>query len=347
MKALVWQTVFVLGLSLLMCCCGHNEAQAQNKSTSPGAPTRSSTAGVFKVGLTNDLGVTSMIDVREVSAGKDVVGDTYDAITPELNGLGGKWPTETGDGVERSRFTVEINPPKGPARFVLVPWPLFKSLSAQGRDQVVLLKDGTEYRGRLRTILVGTSGSENDTYELAGASSMTILQMPTQLAPTHETSDKATRWTVTEAGMPPVVVSRPRFLYSRYRETRTPPPLVIERSYYEALVTERFGVAPGYSGDEGSHSGTWNVTSAAISDFETVAIGNEGKRTTGLRVSVKARTAPAVTGLFAVSPFGLDPWDNSYLNRSIELAGDLPNGCSIVWSVKDGLLTMTKSDAAN
>ena len=118
------------------------------------------------------------------------------------------------------------------------------------------------------------------------------------------------------------MITQPRFVFSMFVKT-SGGGIFVEHGYYATKVSGQFGVDTHNSG---------NSTSATISNFERVSIGG-GKDAFGMPVQVKARDADAVSGELAATPFGLEAHANEYLNRSREVAGDLPNGCTIVFSV--------------
>jgi hypothetical protein len=284
-------------------------------------------ASQFTIELANDLGVKATIHVTGFTAGKETWGDhNHDMITTELNYMGGEWAaqpvsgrngeTPNGD-FPKSRFVIVTDN----NQFVLIPWQSFKSLSLQDGVQLVRLNDGTEYKGKLRTILNDDSGSEKKVYELSGATSMAIVQMPKQAVPVTTSNSKGSQWKVTTNGMSDLIVSQPRFVFSIFHVT-SGGGIYVENGFYDTKVSEQFGVAK-----KGSEQ---NSTSATISDFESISIGGV-KDAFGMPVTVKAKGADAVSGILAVTPFGLEAWANEYLNRSMELAGDLSNGCTIVF----------------
>jgi hypothetical protein len=293
-------------------------------------PAKTQSAGALKIELTNNLGVTATVNVTEFTSGNKVNGDTLDPYTPELNELGGEWVSEPTKAVTlafpngvrealselakrnrdfaKSRLVIDLDD-RTPGQFVLIPWRSVKALSIKNKMQVVTLNDGTEYRGQLRTILSGNSDSENKVYELSGVRSMTILQFPAARpyaagSANNSTGAKVLRWGVTGTKMPSLIVTHPRFAHS-----------------------ERFRVGelnqPGIS--------------AAFSDFQSVSIGSE-KRGYGFPITVKAKNASAASGILALG-------DDDYLegNGTVEVVGDLANGCSIVFRVI-GPLTMTRAD---
>jgi hypothetical protein len=283
------------------------------------------TASGFTVELVNELGVKATVNVTEFTAGKETWGDReHDFITQELNYMRGQWSLQTGKGIAdfaNSRLVITT----ADRQFVLIPWQSFKSLSAQGKSQLIRLKDGSEYAGRLRTILKENSGGEKRDYELSGVTSMTIVQMPNA---SFEGSDpsgpsKNARWKVTREGDSVLIISKPRFVYSMFHVTSGDGIVFQQNGHFGATVSEQFGV-----GQEGRN----DSTSASINDFESIIIGG-GEHAFGMPITVKAKNAVAFSGKFAVTPLGLEPLSNVYLNRSVELAGDLTNGCTIVFSI--------------
>ncbi len=284
-------------------------------------------ASQFTIELANDLGVKATVHVTGFTAGKETYGDNnHDFITTELNYMGGEWAAQPAYGkngdFSKSRFVIVTDKDQ----IVLIPWQSFKSLSLQDGVQLVKINDGTEYKGKLRTILNDDSGSEKKVYELSGATSMTIAQMPKQAAPPG--TSKGPEWRFSRKGMSDLIVSQPRFVYSIFKVT-SGGGIYVENGYYDTKVSEQFGVAK-----KGSEQ---NSTSATISDFEGITLGGV-KDAFGMPVTVKAKGADAVSGTLAVTPFGLEA--NEYLNRGLEVAGNLPNGCTIVfkvWRSGDGL----------
>jgi hypothetical protein len=287
----------------------------------------------FTIELANELGVKATIDVTGFTSGKDTWGDReHDYITQELNYLGGAWVAqphqidENGD-FENSRLVMTV-PGMG---LVLIPWQSFKSLSVQDGVQLVRLNDGTEYKGRLRTILKANLGSEERDYDLSGAISITIVQMPKQVAGTKSPSPapggilNGSQWKITKTGMSDLIVTQPRFVYSTFIVT-SGGGIFEENGHFATQISEQFGVGLKKSGGNVSDSAT-------VNDFESISVGGDSD-ISGIPVTVTAKGADAVSGTLAPTPFGLET--DEYLNRSLEVACNLPNGCSIVFSVSNG-----------
>jgi len=135
------------------------------------------------------------------------------------------------------------------------------------------------------------------------------------------------QWSVLSEGGQAVVITRPRFVFSRFHVT-SGGGIHVEKGYYETKVSEQFGVGPRDLNGNGKN----DSVSAAFSDFESITLGGGGREVFGMPITVKTRDGQPVAGTLAATPFGLDAFSNEYLNRTTELAGDLPNGCTIVFS---------------
>jgi hypothetical protein len=309
-------------------------AQSQTQGKAPG---KAAPAGVqarstpqpnapFTIELANELGVKATVNVATFSSGNSEM-QVENFIDEELNEIGGRWDPgadETTRDFSHSRLVIEMSPPR---QFVLIPWQSFKALSAQDGAQLVRLNDGTEYKGLLKTILSENWGNDRKVYELGGALSMTIVQMPKiSVSPAQTRTSKDPQWRVTGGGGSDLIVTRPRFVYSWFHQT-SGGGMFVAHGHDETKVSEQFGVGV---------NGSSRSTAATISDFESISIAGGGNDAfaRGMPVTVKAKGADAVSGILAVTPFGLEPGSSDYRNRSLEVAGDLANGCTIVFSVR-------------
>lgn len=313
---------------------GQAKIQAQPRTNASG---HSRSAAIFRVELTNNLGVTATVGVTGFTAGRDVIGDSEDPYTAELDALGGKWSARDDstrsltvafpNGVQalnkmgsrrldhdfaEARLVVALD--KG---FVLVPWRSFKALSFEQGSQVITLNDGTQWKGTLRTILTGnSSSSENKVWELSGVRSLTVVQMPVgRTVSQSQANSHDLHWIVAGPTIPEQTVTRLRF---------------VQLMNDKFVITQQFQIGPDINSPP---------TSATLSDFQSVSIERENSASWGVPVTVKAKNAAAVSGLLA--------FENHYLegNGSFDLAGDLDNNCTVVFAVFRGeRLTLTKAE---
>lgn len=88
-------------------------------------------------------------------------------------------------------------PPDGSDRLVLrsgvayymVPWRLLRDVALEGTQQLITLADGAQFRGRLVTV-VRTGGADPKTYDLSGATHVSVVTVKTALSPSNLPRDK-------------------------------------------------------------------------------------------------------------------------------------------------------------
>lgn len=312
LRACIAMTAFVLTISGVSC------------RTADSAQTGSS-GHPFVVEVTNDLGVKATVRVASFTAGSPTWGDNnQDDLTEELNFEGGQWPkTNSGASVpfQNTFLVMKLPDAAGPrwGPYILIPWKHFKRLSQRSGDQVVTLDDGTEYRGRLRTILFDSSASENRQYELGEASSIAIVSFPPD-PHAQETKLPHSEWSLSYGADPALNISNPQILHEiEKRESFRGAGANIERSFWVGLASGAFRVKLDANSDDS------RATSAAISDFEQVKIGGD-KNAFGMPITVKALNRAPASGLI----IGPTQAPDDYLNGTLNLAADLPNGCRMV-----------------
>jgi hypothetical protein len=114
-----------------------------------------------------------------------------------------------------------------------------------------------------------------------------------------------------------LVVTQPQFLFTRYIEKKLS--VLVTASYDLGGASEQFGIIP---------DGKTDRISARFGDFESITIGG-GKRSTSYHMPVTVKASAVSGSLEAIGP-GVSNGD------SAEVAGNLPNGCTIVFRVPAG-----------